>query len=49
LMTTLRKEARITCLELKFYPFKALVLPTFTYGDEIWGSDSKKLSLKDSF
>jgi hypothetical protein len=41
LMDTLRKEAlvRVTCLELKSYLFKALVLPTFTHGIEIWGGN----------
>ena len=30
LTTALRKEARITCWELKSHPFKALVLSAFT-------------------
>ena len=39
LMGTLRKEVVIgaTCWELKSHVFKALVLPTFTYGTKIWG------------
>ena len=43
LMGTLRKEGvvNVTCWELKFHPFKALVLPTFTYGTEFWGVDLK--------
>ena len=43
LMGTLRKEAivGVTCWELKSHLFKALVLPTFTYGTEIWGGDLK--------
>ena len=38
-MGTLRKESiiKVTCWELKSHPFKALVLPTFTYGTKIWG------------
>jgi hypothetical protein len=28
-------------LELKSHLFKGLVLPTFTYGNEIWGGDFK--------
>ena len=41
LMGTLRKEAVIgvTCWELKSHLFKALVVPTFTYGTEFWGGD----------
>ena len=43
LMGTSRKEAivGITCWEPKSHLFKALVLPTFTYDIEIWGSDLK--------
>ena len=43
LMATLRKEAvvGVTCWELKSHLFKALVLPTVTYGTEIWGGDLK--------
>jgi hypothetical protein len=39
----LRKEAVVnaTCWELKSQLFKALVLPTFTYGIEIWGGNLK--------
>ena len=42
-MSTLRKEAIIGVMywELKSHLFKALVLPTFTYGTEIWGGDFK--------
>ena len=42
-MGTLRKEVviRATCWELKSHVFKALVLPTFTYGTKIWGGDLK--------
>ena len=41
LVDTLRKEVvvGIACWELKSHVFKALVLPTFTYGIEIWGGD----------
>ena len=41
LMGTLRKEAivRVTCWELKFHLFKALLLPTSTYDTEFWGGD----------
>ena len=40
-MVTLRKEATtgVTCWELKSHQFKALVLPTFTYGTKIRGGD----------
>ena len=40
-METLRKEAvvGVTCWKLLSHLFKALVLPTFTYGIEIWGGD----------
>jgi hypothetical protein len=31
-----RTTSRATCRELKSHLFKALVLPTFTYGTEIW-------------
>ena len=43
LMGTLRNEVvvNVTCWELKFHLFKALVLPTFTYGIESWGGDLK--------
>ena len=43
LMGTLRKEAivGVTCWELESHLVKALVLPTFTYGIEIWGGDLK--------
>ena len=43
LMGTLSKEAidGVTCWELKSHLFKALMLPTFTYGIEIWGGDLK--------
>ena len=42
-MGTSRKEAvfGVTCWELKSHLFKALVRPTFTYCNKIWGSDSK--------
>ena len=42
-MDILRKETIIrgTCCELKSHLFKALVLPTFTYGIEIWGGNRK--------
>ena len=42
-MGTLRKEAvvGVTCWELKSHLIKALVLPTFKYGTENWGGDSK--------
>ena len=42
-MGTLRKEAivGVTCWELKSPLFKALVLPTSTYGTKIWGGDLK--------
>ena len=42
-MGTLRKEAVVvvTCWKLKFHLFKVLVLPTYTYGIEIWGDDLK--------
>ena len=45
LLGTLRKVPIVeaTCWELKFHLFKALVLPTFTYGIEFWGGDLKKL------
>ena len=48
LMGTLRNETifGVTCWELKSHLFKALVLPTFTYGTEIWGGDVEKLSLE---
>ena len=41
LMGTLRKEiiVGVTCWELKSHMFKALVLPTLTYGTKIWGGD----------
>ena len=47
---TLRKEAivKVACWELKSHIFKALVLPTFTYGTEIWGSDLKNSHYKVS-
>jgi hypothetical protein len=40
LMGTLRKEAvvDITSWEFKSHMYKALMLLTFTYGTEIWGS-----------
>ena len=43
LMGTLRKEVvvEVTCWELKSHVSKALVLPTFTYGTEIWEGDLK--------
>ena len=43
LMTTLRKEivVGVTYWELKSHLFKALALPTFTHGIEIWGGDLK--------
>ena len=43
LMGTLRKRlvVGVTCWEFKSHLFKALVLPTFTYGIEIWGGDLK--------
>ena len=31
----------VTCWELKCHLFKALVLPTFTYGTKIWGGSLK--------
>ena len=39
LIGTLRKETivGVTCWELRSHLFKALVLPTFTYGPKIWG------------
>ena len=42
-MGTLRKEAIIgvTCWELKSHLVKALELPTFMYGIEIWGGNLK--------
>ena len=48
LMGTLRKEAivGVTCWELKSHLFKALVLPTFIYGIEIWGGDLKNYHWK---
>ena len=48
LMDTLRKEAVIgvTCWELKFHLFKALVLPTFIYGNGIQGDDLKNFHWK---
>ena len=41
LMGTLRKEVvvGVACWELKSHLFKALVLPTFMFGTEIWGGD----------
>ena len=41
LMGTSRRETvvGVTCWELKSHLFKALVLPTFTYGTKIWGGD----------
>ena len=38
-MDTLRKEVEVgvTCWELKFHLFKALVLPTFIHGNEKLG------------
>ena len=33
-LANLRKEVTLTCWEFKFHLFKALVLPTFTYGTE---------------
>jgi len=43
LIATLRKEAvvGVTCWELESHLFKALVLPTFTYGTKLWGGDLK--------
>ena len=43
LMGNSRKEAVaiVTCGELKSNLFKALVLPTFTYGIETWGGNLK--------
>ena len=43
LVATLRKGAivGVTCWEFKSHLFKALVLPTFTHGTEIWGGDLK--------
>ena len=40
-MGTYRKEAviKVTYWELKTHLFKALVLPTFTRGTEIWGGN----------
>jgi hypothetical protein len=44
LMGTVRKETVVGVKnwELESYLFKALVLPTFMYGIEIWGGDLKK-------
>jgi hypothetical protein len=41
LMATLKNESviEVTCWELKFHLFKALVLQTFTNGIEIWGGN----------
>ena len=46
LMDTLRKESVIivTCWEFKSHLFKALVLPTFTYGTEIQGGNLKYMA-----
>ena len=43
LMGTLMKEVvvGVNCRELKSHLFKALVLPTSTYGIENWGGDLK--------
>ena len=40
-MGTLRKGVLVgvTCWGLRFHVFKALVLPTFTYGIGIWGAN----------
>jgi hypothetical protein len=40
-MGTLKKEAivGVPCWELTSHLFKALILPTFTYGPKIWGVD----------
>ena len=44
LMKNLREEVvvGVTCWEHKSHLFEALVLPTFTYGTNIWGGDLKK-------
>lgn len=41
LMATLRKEGEVgvTLWELESHQVKALVLPTLTYGIEVWGGD----------
>ena len=41
-----RTTSRATCRELKSYLFKALVLPTSTYGTEIWRGDMKNYHWK---
>ena len=49
LMSTLRKDVvdKVTCLELKSHPFKALELSTFMYGSESWERDLQNFSLED--
>ena len=49
LMDNLRKEAivKATCWELKSHLCKALVLPNFTYGTDIWGGNLKNSHWKD--
>jgi hypothetical protein len=37
----------VTCWELKSHLFKALVLPTLTYGIEIWGGGLKNSHWRD--
>ena len=46
LMVTLRKESAkgVTCWELKSHLFKAMMLPTFTYGTKIWGRQLGRFS-----
>ena len=34
-------EVKVTCWELKSHLFKALMLPSFMHGTEIWGGDLK--------
>ena len=48
LMSASRKKigVGVTCWELKSHLFKALVLPTFTYGIQIWGCDLKNSQWK---
>jgi hypothetical protein len=35
-----KAEVGVTCWELKFHLFKALVVPTFPYGAEICGENT---------
>ena len=48
LLGSLRKEVvvGVTTWELESHLSRALVLPTFTYGIEIWGGNLKKLSME---